>query len=145
MTYADFEYYSGTYMGTVSEEDFPRLAVRASFFIDYYTRNKAADNADLEAVKMCCCALVDKYAVIEAAQALAVKNLANAAANDAEVKSETVGSYSRTLATGSESALSALNATDGAKKLLAETCMEYLAHTGLLYRGGVYRCTLPTL
>lgn len=145
MVYADYTYYSGTYMGAVSEEDFPRLAVRASSFLDYYTRNKAADNANLDAVKMCCCALVDKYAVIETAQALAQKNLANAAVGDAEVKSETVGGYSRTLATSGESALSALNATDGAKKLLAETCMEYLAHTGLLYRGGVYRCTLPTL
>lgn len=145
MVYADYTYYSGNYMGTVSEEDFPRLAVRASSFLDYYTRNRSADNADLDAVKMCCCALVDKYAVIEAAQALAMKNLANAAGNDAEVKSETVGSYSRTLATGGESALSALNATDGAKKLLAETCMEYLAHTGLLYRGGGRRCTLHTL
>lgn len=145
MVYADYTYYSGNYMGTVSEEDFPRLAVRASSFLDYYTRNRAADNADLDAVKMCCCALVDKYEVIEAAQALAMKNLANASANDAEVKSETVGSYSRTLATGGEAALSALNATDGAKKLLAETCMEYLAHTGLLYRGGGCRCTLPTL
>lgn len=145
MTYADYTYYSGTYMGAVSEEDFPRLVVRASSFLDYYTRNKAKDHADLDAVKMCCCALVDKYAVIEAAQTLAVKNLANAAENDAEVKSETVGSYSRTLATGGESALSALNTTDGVRKLLAETCMESLAHTGLLYRGGVYRCTLPTL
>jgi len=145
MTYADYTYYSGTYMGAVSEKDFPRLAVRASSFLDYYTRNRAADNAALDAVKMCCCALVDKYAIIEAAQALAVKNLANVAANDAEVKSETVGSHSRTLATGGESALSALSATDGAKKLLAETCMEYLAHTGLLYRGGGCRCTLPTL
>lgn len=145
MVYADYTYYSGTYMGAVSEEDFPRLAVRASSFLDYYTRNKAADNATLDAVKMCCCALVDKYAVIEAAQALAQKNLANAAVGDAEVKSETVGGYSRTLATGGESALSALNATDGAKKLLAETCREYLAHTGLLYRGGGCRCTLPTL
>ena len=145
MVYADYTYYFGTYMGTVSEENFPRLAVRASSFLDYYTSNRAADNADLDAVKMCCCALVDKYAVIEAAQALAMKNLANASANDAEVKSETVGSYSRTLATGGESALSALNATDGAKKLLTETCMEYLAHTGLLYRGGGRRCTLPTL
>lgn len=145
MVYADYTYYSGTYMGAVSEEDFPRLAVRASSFLDYYTRNKAADNATLDAVKMCCCALVDKYAVIEAAQALAQKNLANAAIGDAEVKSETVGGYSRTLATGGESALSALNATDGAKKLLAETCREYLAHTGLLYRGGGCRCTLPTL
>ena len=145
MTYADYDYYSGTYMGTVSEEDYPRLAVRASSFLDYYTQNRAKDNADLDAVKMCCCALVDKYAVIEAAQALAMKNLANAAANDAEVKSETVGSYSRTMATGGESALSALNATDSAKNLLAETCMEYLAHTGLLYRGGGCSCTLPTL
>lgn len=145
MTYADYTYYAGIYMGSVSEEDFPRLAVRASSFLDYYTQNQAKDNADLNAVKMCCCALVDKYAVIEAAQALAMKNLASAAANDAEVKSETVGSYSRTLATGGESALSALSATDEAKKLLAETCMEYLAHTGLLYRGGGCRCTLHTL
>lgn len=145
MTYADYTYYTGTYMGAVSGTDFPRLVVRASSFIDYYTRNMAKDHADLDAVKMCCCALVDKYAVIEAAQALAMKNLANAAANDAEVKSETVGSCSRTLATSGESALSALNATDGAKKLLAETCMKYLAHTGLLYRGGGCRCTLPTL
>lgn len=144
MVYADYTYYSGTYMGAVSEGDFPRLAVRASSFIDYYTRNRAADNAALDAVKMCCCALVDKYAVIEAAQALAQKNLANAASGDAEIKSETVGGYSRTLATGGESALSALNATDGAKKLLAAVCNEYLAHTGLLYRGGC-PCTHPTL
>ena len=144
MVYADYTYYSGTYMGAVSEEDFPRLAVRASSFLDYYTRNKAADNATLDAVKMCCCALVDKYAVIEAAQALAQKNLANAAAGNAEIKRETVGGYSRTLATGGESALSALNATDGAKKLLAAVCNEYLAHTGLLYRGGC-PCTHHTL
>ena len=145
MTYADYTYYTGVYMGTVSSGDFPRLAVRASSFLDYFTQNRAKDNAELDAVKMCCCALVDKYAVIEAAQALAMKNLANAASNDAEVKSETVGSYSRTMATGGESALSALNATDGAKNLLAATCNEYLAHTGLLYRGGGCPCTLPTL
>lgn len=144
MVYADYTYYSGTYMGTVSEGDFPRLAVRASSFIDYYTRDKAAGAPDTDAVKMCCCALVDKYAVIEAAQALAQKNLASAAAGDAEVKSETVGGYSRTLATGGESALSALNATDGTKKLLAAVCNEYLANTGLLYRGGC-PCTHPTL
>ena len=148
MVYADYTYYSGTYMGTVREGDFPRLAVRASSFLDYYTMGKAENNTDLDAVKMCCCALVDKYAVIEAAQALAMKNLANAAANDAEVKSETVGGYSRAMATGGESALSALNATDGAKDLLAATCNEYLAHTGLLYRGGCggeCECTRLTL
>lgn len=144
MTYADYAYYSGTYMGTVSEKDFPRLAVRASSFLDYYTQNRAKDHAELDAVKMCCCALVDKYAVIDAAQALATKRLTYASAADAEIKSETVGGYSRTLATGGESAISALSATDGARKLLADTCNEYLAHTGLLYRGGC-RCTPPTL
>lgn len=144
MTYADFKYYFSTYMGAVSEDDFPRLVARASSFLDYYTCNRAQDNADLDAVKMCCCALVDKYQLIEAAQQLAATKLTNAATGD-DVKSETVGSYSRTLATCGESALSALNATDGAKKLLAETCMEYLAHTGLLYRGGGCRCTLHTL
>lgn len=146
MTYADYTYYSGVYMGTVSSGDFPRLAVRASAFLDYFTQNRAKDNAELDEVKMCCCALVDKYAVIEAAQALAVKNLVSAAVNDAEVKSETVGGYSRTLATGGESAVSAMNATDGARNLLAGTCMAYLAHTGLLHRGrGCGSCTLPTL
>ena len=42
MTYADYTYYAGIYMGSVSEEDFPRLAVRASSFLDYYTMGKAA-------------------------------------------------------------------------------------------------------
>ena len=145
MAYADYAYYSGTYMGAVSENDFPRLAVRASSYIDYYTQNRAKDNAELDAVKMCCCALVDKYAVIDAAHALATKALTKAAASSAEAKSETVGAFSRTLATGGESAVSALNVTDSAKQLLAETCADYLAHTGLLYRGGGRKCMLSTL
>ena len=145
MTYADFEYYFSTYMGAVSEDDFPRLVARASSFLDYYTRNKAQDNADLDAVKMCCCALVDKYQLIEAAQQLAATKLTNAATGD-DVKSETVGGYSRALAIGGEAAASALSATDGAKKMLAATCNEYLAHTGLLYRGGgCFGCTRHTL
>lgn len=145
MTYADYTYYAGIYMGSVSEEDFPRLAVRASSFLDYYTQNRAKDNADMDAVKMCCCALVDKYQLIETAQQLAATRLTDALTGG-DVKSETVGGYSRTLASGGESAAAALSATDGARKLLAETCMEYLAHTGLLYRGrGCGACTLPTL
>ena len=135
MAYADYAYYAGTYLGSVSEEDFPRLAVRASSFLDYYTQNRAKDNADMDAIKMCCCALVDQYQLIEAAQQLAAARLTAAAAGD-DVKSETVGSYSRTLSTGGEAAAAALTSADGAKKLLAATCTAYLAHTGLLYRGG---------
>ena len=50
MTYADYGYYFGTYMGAVSEKDFPRLVVRASSFLDYYTQNQAKDNADKDEV-----------------------------------------------------------------------------------------------
>lgn len=139
MIYADYEYYAGVYMGTVNEEEFQRLALRASSFLDYYTRNQAKDNAGLDEVRMCCCALVDKYKIIEAANDLAAQRLANAAGNAVETRSETAGSWSRTLVSGSESALAALNTSDGAKKMLADTCCEYLSGTGLLYRGGC-RC-----
>lgn len=145
MAYADFTYYHGTYMGAVSEEDFQRLSVRASSFLDYYTRNKAKEYVGLEALQMACCALVDKYKVIEAANDLAAKNLAASLSADGnELKSETVGGYSRTFAAGGDSALSALNTSSGARKLLAETAAQYLANTGLLYRGGC-SCTHPTL
>ena len=144
MAYADYTYYHGTYMGAVSEEDFQRLAVRASSFLDYYTRNKAKEYVGLQELQMACCALVDKYKVIEAANDLAAKNLAASLSADGnELKSETVGGYSRTFASGGDSALSALNTSAGARKLLAETAAQYLANTGLLYRGGC-SCTHHT-
>ena len=135
MAYADYTYYSGTYMGTMSEEDFSRLAVRASSYLDYYTRDKAKDNAELDAVKMCCCALVDVYKLIETAKELANKDMTAGLSSDA-IQSETVGGYSRTMRSGGEGASSSLQAGLDAKKQLAATAMEYLANTGLLYRGG---------
>ena len=135
MAYADYTYYYGTYMGTMSEEDFSRLAVRASSYLDYYTRDKAKDNAELDAVKMCCCALVDVYKLIETAKELANKDMTAGLSSDA-IQSETVGGYSRTMRSGGEGASSSLQAGLDAKKQLAATAMEYLANTGLLYRGG---------
>ncbi len=145
MIYADYAFYHDKYMGVLPEDEFARLSVRASSYLDYYTQNRAEGHAELEAVKMCCCALVDRYKIIEAAQELASKKLTDSLASDADVKSETVGGYSRTLASGADGAAAALSTMDGTKKLLADTCREYLAHTGLLYRGGACRCTLPTL
>lgn len=135
MAYADYTYYYGTYMGTMSEEDFSRLAVRASSYLDYYTRDKAKDNAELDAVKMCCCALVDVYKLIETAKELANKDMTAGLSSDA-IQSETVGGYSRTMRSGGDGASSSLQACMDAKKQLAATAMEYLANTGLLYRGG---------
>ena len=49
MAYADYEYYTTAYLGTaIKEDDFPRLSLRASSFLDYYTQGRAAQNSDLE-------------------------------------------------------------------------------------------------
>ena len=47
--YADYTFYTDEFFGTAIEEaDFPRLSSRASDFIDYYTRGKAAGVTDEE-------------------------------------------------------------------------------------------------
>lgn len=139
MIYADFDYYANTYMGNaITEEDFPRLAVRASWYIDYITQNRAESCADLEAVKMCCCALAEQYQAIDAAQSLALKSLTAGGDGGMEVQSETVGSWSRSYRSGGDSAMSAAQAAADSRTTLYQTAQQYLAHTGLLYRGG--RC-----
>lgn len=69
MIYADYDYYVNSYFGrSIQEDDFLRFALRASQYIDYITMGKAEARADLEAVKMCCCALAEKYQSIEMAE-----------------------------------------------------------------------------
>lgn len=140
MVYADYEYYKDTYLGNdIDEDDFPRLALRASSYLDYYTQGLAANNADMEAVKMCCCALAEQYQIIENAQTLAQKSLAYSMESDGpEAASETVGSWSKSYRSGGESAASAAASALSTKQALADIAKQYLAGTGLLYRGG--RC-----
>lgn len=141
MIYADYEYYARDYMGRlISEDDFSRYALRASRYIDYITRDKAKNNLDLEAVKMCCCALAETEQNIETAQQLAHTSLAAGAADGAEVQSETVGSWSRSYRAGGSSAQSAVESAASLQSARLTTVREYLAHTGLLYRGGGCRC-----
>lgn len=140
MAYADYEYYTETYLGTaIKEPDFPRLALRASSYLDYYTQGKAAKNADLEALKMACCAVAEQYQVIDTAQTVARNSLAySMESSGPETSSESVGSWSRSYRGGGESAAAALESAQGAKQALADVAKQYLATTGLLYRGG--RC-----
>lgn len=60
--YSDFAFYRDTYKGTATEETFSRLAVPASAHINRITANRAptATGADLEAVKMATCAVIDE-------------------------------------------------------------------------------------
>lgn len=140
MAYADYEYYTTAYLGTaIQEAEFSRLALRASSFLDYYTQGRAAQNADLDALKMACCAVSEQYQVIDTARALAQKALSSSLSSEgSELQSQTVGSWSKTYRGAGDSAAQATASAASAKASLADAASQYLAGTGLLYRGG--RC-----
>ncbi len=136
MAYANYEYYTSTYLGTaIKEDDFPRLSMRASSFLDYYTQGRAAQNVDLDALKMACCAVAEQYQYVDTAQSLAQKSLTASLEADGELQSQTVGSWSKTYRSGGETAQQAATAAQTAQVSLAATARQYLAGTGLLYRG----------
>ena len=139
MVYADYDYYLTQYLGrSIQAEEFPRLALRASQYIDYITCGRAEQQASLEAVKMCCCALAEQYQLIDAAQELTRKNLTASEPGEAEVQSESVGGWSRSFRSGGDSAQAASQAAETGRAALSDIARRFLAHTGLLYRGG--RC-----
>jgi hypothetical protein len=141
MVYADYEFYQNEYYGqTITEDEFPRLALRASSFLDYYTQNRAGGYPDLPELKMACCAVAEQYAIMDAAQKAAQTAVENTADNSAEVQSESVGSWSKTYRSGGSTAQEALDYLKNANAYLAAVAGRYLANTGLLYRGR--RCPL---
>ena len=137
MVYADYAYYTTMYMGvSIDAYDFPRMAVRASSFLDYYTRGRAEKYPELDALKMACCAIAEQYQVIDQAQML----MSRASANNTggELQSQTVGGWTKTYRSGWDSAKAAEEAASAARASLAIIAQQYLAGTGLIYRGG--RC-----
>ena len=138
MVYADYEYYTAAYLGTaIQMADFPRLSLRASSFLDYYTQGRAAQNKELDAVKMACCAVAEQYQSIDLAQQAALNALKNSAnaGETGELQSQSVGSWSKTYRSGGESAQQAATAAQSAQTHLASVAAQYLVGTGLLYRG----------
>lgn len=142
MAYADYEFYTESFFGNaIAKADFPRLSSRASDFIDYYTRGKAAqttEDSSVTALSKCCCAVAEQMQTDEQNAALATKaREAALASGTGEVKSESVGSWSVSYATsGDYAAKSAADAVNDANAAYAAIALRYLANTGLLYRGG---------
>ena len=91
MAYADYEFYTTSYFGSVvPEADFPRLAERASDFVDTMTFDRLVDGLPTneraqKRIKKAVCSLTELMFQIE----LAEKNATNAAASGA---STTIGS-----------------------------------------------------
>lgn len=108
MAYADYEFYTTSYFGSVvPETDFPRLAERASDFVDTMTFDRLVDGLPTNErsqkhIKKAVCSLAELMYQIE----LAEKNATNAAASGT---STTVGSGGSTtgivtsVSSGSES------------------------------------------
>ena len=153
MAYADYEFYVNEIIGTtddysdmldklaIQKGDFPRLANKASDFIDYYTRNKAKSVTDediLTALGKACCAIAEAMYATEQTKAIAAKQAAAALSSaNPELKSESVGSWSVSYATsGDYGSLTGVDAVKAERAGYAQIALEYLAHTGLLYRGG---------
>lgn len=108
MAYADYEFYTTSYFGSVvPETDFPRLAEKASDFIDTMTFDRLVDGLPTnersqKRIKKAVCSLAEIMYQIE----LAEKNATNAAVSGA---STTIGSGGSTtgivtsVSSGSES------------------------------------------
>ena len=108
MAYADYEFYTTSYFGSVvPETDFPRLAERASDFVDTMTFGRLVDGLpsnerSQKRIKKAVCSLAELMYQIE----LAEKNATNAAASGT---STTIGSGGSTtgivtsVSSGSES------------------------------------------
>lgn len=112
MIYADYSYYSIEFLGNkIAEADFPRVASRASEYLDSITAGIITKlQAVPEEVKKATCAIAEKIYSKEQGQ---------------EVVSESVGSYSVTYK----------DAQTPYEKELYNIAKCYLGHTGLMYRG----------
>ena len=108
MAYADYEFYTTSYFGSVvPETDFPRLAEKASDFIDTMTFDRLVDGLpenerSQKRIKKAVCSLAEKMYQIEFAE----KNATNAAVSGASTAIGSGGSTTgvvTSLSSGSES------------------------------------------
>lgn len=108
MAYADYVFYKTSYFGSVvPEADFPRLAERASDFVDIMTFDRLVDGLpenerSQNRIKKAVCSLAELMYQIE----LAEKNATNAAASGASTTAGSGGSTTgvvTSVSSGSES------------------------------------------
>lgn len=107
MAYADYKFYTESFGNVVPEADFPRLAERASDFVDLMTSDRLVDGLPKDKrsqkrIKKAVCSLAEKMCQIE----LAEKNATNAAVSGTSTAIGTGGSTTgivTSVSSGSES------------------------------------------
>lgn len=107
MAYADYEFYTTSYFGSVvPETDFPRLAERASDFVDTMTLGRLVDGLPTnerfqKRIKKAVCSLTELMYQIELAEKNAI-NQASANVTDANTGGKSTGIVT-SVSSGSES------------------------------------------
>lgn len=107
MAYADYEFYTTSYFGSaVPETDFPRLAERASDFVDTMTFDRLVDGLPKDErsqkrIKKAVCSLAELMYQIELAEKNAI-NQASANVTDANTGGKSTGIVT-SVSSGSES------------------------------------------
>ncbi len=140
MAYADYSYYTDTFRAGytggsfISSEAFPYLANIASLYVKSATRGLAdsVKGDALEAVKMVTCAIAEVFLDEQTATAKRTDS------GGGVVSSESVGSWSRSYATGVNSV--DVEYMDKRKRELLELYLGALPEFSGLFRAKSYRC-----
>lgn len=125
--YTDYDFYKNTYKGDMPETDFNKIVIRASAEVRKNIFNRDITNYENE-IQMATCSVADILLKVEQ-----LENKKNTILSNNNLKSESVGDYSRTFDTiGIDNVNVEIS---NQKEKIKEELRRYLLHTGLLYRG----------
>lgn len=120
--YADYEYYTSTYKGNLTKEEFERSITKASAYVRRITFGRADENKELDEVKLAACAVCELLANDEKVRS---KHSGRA------VTSENTDGYSVSYESGGNGETT----DDLLKRNIFDTLLLYLEPTRLLYMG----------
>lgn len=125
--YTDYDFYKNTYKGDMPETDFNEVIVRASYEVQKNIFNRDIKGYEDE-VQMATCSVADILLKVEQ-----LENKKDTILSNNNLKSESVGDYSRTFDTlGIDNVNVEIS---NQKEKIKEELRRYLLYTGLLYRG----------
>lgn len=120
--YADYEYYTTTYKGSLSKEEFGKIIMKSSAYVRRITFGRADDNIEMEEVRLAACAVCDLIANDEKVRSKHSGRV---------VTSENTDGYSVSYESGGNGETT----DDLLKRNIFDTLLLYLEPTGLLYMG----------
>lgn len=120
--YADYEYYTTTYKGSLSKEEFEKSIMKSSAYVRRITFGRADENKELDEVKLAACAVCD---LIDNDEKVRSKHSGRV------VTSENTDGYSVSYESGGNGE----TADDLLGRKIFDTLELYLMPTGLLYMG----------